>query len=122
MQKPLELEFEDLFSPAEKFERDVARPVLDDLFRNAQQYRSTDDYSKLVDFVSKFRFYSPFNAMLIHIQMKGATFVAPADRWVSEYRHQIKPGARPLVILRPMGPVMFVTGCSASTTRSRAPV
>jgi hypothetical protein len=46
--------------------------------------------------------------MLIHIQMSGAKYAAPAHRWARDYRRRIKPGARPLVILQPMGPVMFV--------------
>ena len=48
------------------------------------------------------------NAMLIHIQMKGAKYVATATRWNRDYGRRIKVGARPIVILQPMGPVMFV--------------
>ena len=46
--------------------------------------------------------------MLVHIQKPGATFVAPPSRWLDQFGRKIKVGARPLVILRPMGPVMFV--------------
>ena len=46
--------------------------------------------------------------MLTHIQMPGAVFVAPPHRWLRDYGRRIKPGARPLIILQPMGPVMFV--------------
>jgi len=46
--------------------------------------------------------------MLIHVQKPGAHFVAPAHRWRREYGRSIKEGARPLLILQPMGPVMFV--------------
>jgi hypothetical protein len=46
--------------------------------------------------------------MLIHTQMKGARYVAPAHRWNRDYQRRIKPGARPIAILQPMGPVMFV--------------
>jgi hypothetical protein len=59
-------------------------------------------------FVGRFRFYSPFNAMLIHTQMPGAHFVCTARRWLKDYRREIKIGARPIVILQPMGPVLFV--------------
>jgi len=59
-------------------------------------------------FIGKFRSYSPFNAMLVHTQMPGARYVAPAHRWARQFRRQIKAGARPLVILQPMGPVLFV--------------
>lgn len=99
--------FEDL-SPAAGWDRDVARHALDELFSLARQYSSSTAYRRLIDFVARFRFYAAFNAMLVHIQMAGATFVAPPHRWLRHYGRRIKPGARPLVILQPMGPVMFV--------------
>jgi hypothetical protein len=82
--------------------------ALDELFSGARQYRSSQEYMELLSFVGRFRFYSPFNAMLIHIQMPGATYVATPHRWIKEYGRRIRTGARPLVILQPMGPVMFV--------------
>lgn len=84
------------------------RHALDELFYAARMYRNSQAYQALLEFVTRFRFYSPFNAMLIHIQMPGADFVAPADRWMYEWHRTVKPGQRPLVILQPMGPVMFV--------------
>jgi hypothetical protein len=95
-------------SPAVEWSHDAVRRALDDLYTNARMYNSSKAYRELIDFVSRFRFYSPFNAMLIHTQMSGATFVAPAYRWRREFDRVIKAGARPLVILQPMGPVMFV--------------
>jgi len=82
--------------------------ALDELFYVARIYNRSDEYIGLLDFVAKFRFYSPFNAMLIHIQMPGAVYVAPASRWMAQWHRAVKPGERPLVLLRPMGPVMFV--------------
>jgi IrrE N-terminal-like domain len=101
------LDLDDL-SPAAEWDRDAARRALDDLFSNARQYNSSKAFRELVDFVARFRFYSPFNAMLIHIQMSGAKYAAPAYRWARDYERRIKAGARPLVILQPRGPVMFV--------------
>jgi hypothetical protein len=75
----------------------------------------------LLQFVSRFRFYSPFNAMLVHIQMPGATFVASPSRWLRGYHREIKVGARPLVILKPMGPVMFVFDVSDTEPQADAP-
>jgi hypothetical protein len=103
----LDLAIEDS-SPAKRWDREAQRRTLDDLFTNARQFRSTKSYYELMQFVARFRFYSPFNAMLIHTQMAGATYVAPAYRWSREYRRIVKPGARPIVILQPMGPIMFV--------------
>jgi len=95
-------------SPAEHFDEDAEKRALDELFSLVRQYRIGKNFGKLVQFVSRFRMYSPFNALLVHIQKPGAVFVATAARWLHEYGRQIKTGAQPLVILRPMGPVMFV--------------
>jgi hypothetical protein len=66
-------------------------------------------------FVGRFRFYSPFNAMLIYTQMPGAHFVCTARRWRKDYRREIKIGARPIVVLQPMGPILFVFDVSDTT-------
>mgnify|MGYP005841883133 CR=1 FL=1 len=94
--------------PAAAWERDSAKRALDELFTLSHQYRSGKSYYELMQFVARFRFYSPFNAMLVHVQMAGAKYVAPPHRWLCEFGRRIKAGARPLVILQPMGPVMFV--------------
>ena len=98
----------DFDSPAEAWDRDASKRALDELFSLTCQYKSSDSYDSLLKFVSHFRFYSPFNAMLIHVQMQGARFVAPPSRWIDKYGRRIKEGASPLVILQPMGPVLFV--------------
>ncbi len=56
------------------------RRALDELFEEARRYHTTKEYRELLEFVIQFRFYSPYNAMLVHIQMPGAQFVAPAFR------------------------------------------
>jgi hypothetical protein len=50
--------------------------------------------------------------MLIHTQMPGARFVCTALRWQRDYYREIKIGARPIVILQPMGPILFVFDAS----------
>ncbi|HQR31171.1 MAG TPA: ImmA/IrrE family metallo-endopeptidase [Blastocatellia bacterium] len=95
-------------NPVNAWEKDGARRALDELFTLARQYNSSQAYFKLLDFVAKFRFYSPFNAMLIHTQRPGATYVAPPHRWQRDYDRAIKTAANPIVILQPKGPVMFV--------------
>jgi hypothetical protein len=89
-------EQDDLFSepsPASDWDRDAAKRALDELFALAGQYRSSADYMALLRFISRFRFYAPFNAMLVNVQMPGATYVAPAHRWLHEHRRRIRPGA-----------------------------
>lgn len=106
---------------AANWERDVARRALDELFVLAQKYRSTPAYFDLMGFIARFRGYSPFNAMLVRTQMQGATFVAPANRWLRQYGPRITAAARPLVILQPMGPVMFVFDVSDTVSEPDAP-
>jgi hypothetical protein len=98
----------DGFSPAADWDAQSTKRVLDELFCFARQYRSSKAYKGLLEFVAQFRSYSPFNAMLVRTQLAGATFVAPAHRWSRLYGRKIKVNSRPLVILQPMGPVMFV--------------
>jgi hypothetical protein len=89
-------------------DQDSARTALDELFTLAGKNNSSDAYFELMRFVGRFRFYSPFNAMLIYTQMPGAHFVCTARRWRKDYRREIKVSARPIVILQPMGPILFV--------------
>lgn len=110
MQQALPQQIDVPVDPAlqQQWDADFAKRALDELFLSASRYRTSSSYRELMSFVSQFRLYSPYNAMLAHIQMPGARFVATASRWLEEYGRIVKPGARPIVILRPMGPVMFV--------------
>lgn len=95
-------------TPAVIWEQDSAKRALDELFTLTRHYKSSKSYHELLQFVARFRFYSPFNAMLVHVQMAGAKYVAPPHRWLRDFGRRIRAEARPLVILQPMGPVMFV--------------
>jgi hypothetical protein len=46
--------------------------------------------------------------MLLHVQNPAVTYTATAATWRREFRRRLRPGARPLVILVPFGPVGFV--------------
>src|SRR5712672_219606 len=100
---------------AAPLDQESARTALDELFTLARKYNSSAAYFELMRFVGRFRFYSPFNAMLIYTQMPGAHFVCTARRWLKDYRREIKIGARPIVILQPMGPILFVFDVSDTT-------
>jgi hypothetical protein len=50
-------------SPAEEWDHDAARRVLDELFTLAKTFNSSKAYLELMEFVARFRLYSPFNAM-----------------------------------------------------------
>ena len=108
-------------SPAEVWDTDVNRHMLDELFKLTHRYRSSSAYFELMRFVARFRHYAPFNAMLVSIQMPGARYVAPPSRWEKAYKRRIKPNAHPLVILQPKGPVMFVFDVSDTDPDEGAP-
>jgi len=103
------LDEEDLSDSAwEAWNQDASKRALDDLFSNAAKYRTSESYRELLQFITRFHSYAPFNAMLVHVQKPGAKYVLPAHKWMKRYKRTIKPGAQALVILQPMGPVMFV--------------
>jgi len=103
------------------WDKDTARHSLDELFLLARRYRSGKEYRELLQFTSRFRFYSLFNAVLLHVQMPGAVYVATAYRWKRDYKRRVRLEARPLVILKPMGPVMFVFDVSDTEPELGAP-
>lgn len=107
--------------PERIWDKDLAKHTLDELFFHTTNYRTTTNFKALLTFVSRFRAYAPYNSMLIHIQLPGAHFVAPPHRWLFKYSHTIKAGARPIVILRPMGPVMLVFDVSDTVPLEDAP-
>ncbi len=98
-----------------------ARRSIDDLIAEAWQYRSSADYLEMLDFIGGFRMQAPFNALLLHIQCPGARFVATAQRWRAQFGRQVKPGERPLVVLRPFGPVAFVYDVAQTEPAPDAP-
>lgn len=108
-------------TPVPAWERDAAKRALDELFSCTRRYVESASYHCMMKFVAGFRSYSPYNAMLIHVQMPGATFVAPPRRWLRDYRREIRTDARPIVILQPMGPVMFVFDVSDTEPMEDAP-
>jgi hypothetical protein len=81
---------------------------LDELFVRSRRYRASKKFAAAVDFISKFREYSPFNNMLVFLQNPLATYFATANRWHKVFRRMIKDEARGLVILAPRTPVLMV--------------
>ncbi len=95
---------EDILTPPT--ERD--RSSVDELIAAALAYHSPERLRALLAFTAKLRRYSPYNAMLLHIQNPELKMVATPRDWQNRYERKVLPGARPLVILAPMHPVMFV--------------
>lgn len=89
-------------------EKEETIAELDKLFQEVGTYRYSADYRELLAFARKFPKIAPFNAMLLHMQKPGSSMVATASEWRIRFGRKPIPGARPLVILKPFGPVEFV--------------
>lgn len=107
--------------PAEPITPQMAKASIDDLVADAHRYRGSREYGNLLRFMGRFRRYAPFNALMIHSQMEGAAFVAPANRWRDGYGRRVRPGERPIVVLQPFGPVLFVFDVSQTEAEPGAP-
>jgi hypothetical protein len=95
-------------STVSEISEDTAKASVDALLASASRYSSPSEYRALLSFVGRLPRYSPFNRMLVHIQDPGAQHVATAARWRSEFGRQIAPGARPIIVMQPGGPVLVV--------------
>ncbi len=103
------------------FELDERKPTHAELWASQQEKHSLDEISaamgtlqysdkffEALEFMARFRKYSPFNAFLMYVQNPSATFALTASHWLSDFDRKIRPGAVPLILLQPMGPVMFL--------------
>ena len=96
------------FDLGEELTDQTSRALIDQLIAATRLYNSSAAIQELFDFTVRFRAFAPFNAMLLHIQKPGLTHAATARDWSKRFGRFPKRGARPLLILRTMGPVDFV--------------
>ncbi len=89
-------------------EESPVRTLLDQLLADSRLYKRSRDYKELLDFVVRIPNFSPFNAMLLQLQKPGLALAASARDWRERFGRSPKPGARPLLILWPFGPVTTV--------------
>lgn len=85
-----------------------ARLLLDQLLAEAKLYAKGPALMGLLDFVSRLRTVAPFNALLLHIQRPGVTYVASQSDWARQFDRRLTSEARPLLVLHPFGPVALV--------------
>lgn len=95
--------------------------TLDELFARTLQLRSTDKFKDVIKFVAALREYSPFNNMLVKLQRPDARYYATVSHWKKKFGREVKPEAIPIVILRPMGPVMLVYDVDDTTGKKLPP-
>ncbi|MFC7358882.1 ImmA/IrrE family metallo-endopeptidase [Nocardioides astragali] len=75
------------------------------------EFGKVSGFADLLDRVARLHIatgYSPFNALLMLLQLPAATHVLPAHQWKERYGFVIRPGEQPMVLLQPGGPVMFL--------------
>lgn len=97
---------EDLFSYYEKENGD--RESITSLYRDVLNYRNGIKFTAMLDFCARFRKLSVFNCALLATQRPGCRFALTPYQWGKQYHRVVKTDARPLVIIRPFGPVGFV--------------
>ena len=85
----------------------ILNPV-DEVFAGSPRYRDSRNLRELLHFIARFPTYSPFNGWLLYIQNSSATYVATARSWLQKFRRTPKFDARPIIILAPMAPILFV--------------
>ncbi len=82
--------------------------AIDELVYRMERWRSSAGLRRLLEFIARFPSYSPLNALLLYVQHPEATHVATARAWANRHHRGLTPQARPLAILAPMSPVLFV--------------
>ncbi len=86
-----------------KHREDEIKKGIDELTMLVKQYRNSDAFKKMLDFVGRFPYFAPYNAMLLYLQKPGTSFVLTARQW-RDYNRQIKPNAQNIIMLIPFGP------------------
>jgi hypothetical protein len=81
---------------------------IDDLFARSRRFRRSKKFAEAVEFVARFRDYSPFNNMLVYAQNPQTTHFATASHWRKAFGRTIKEDARGMLILAPRSPVLMV--------------
>jgi hypothetical protein len=81
---------------------------VDEVFAATARFRSSRDFMELMRFIARFPKYSAFNGWLLYLQNPSATYVATARTWAQKYNRQPRRDAKPLIILAPMAPILFL--------------
>lgn len=83
--------------------------TIDDLFRQSMAAQEAPNaYTKMFSFLARFRHYSYYNTMLVHIQNPEVEFFGGKSFWRKRFNRTVQKGAKPYLILAPMSPVMLV--------------
>ena len=101
-------EYHIFLSKQEKLAREKEfKENIDELQFLVKSYRDSNEFQKMLDFIGRFPYLAPYNAMLAQMQKPGATFVLTGKKW-AEYGRQPKLNGQKLIVLKPFGPVQCV--------------
>ena len=81
---------------------------LDELFYRSNLIRTGPEFKRMLDFITKFKNYKPYNNFLVYMQSPNCLYFATTNDWKKKFSRKPKADARPMVILAPMHPVLFV--------------
>lgn len=81
---------------------------LDFLFRQSIALKNSARFRSFLEFIARFKNYSSYNNMLVYVQNPECEHYATETDWRRKFKRTIKEGAKPMVILAPMHPVLFV--------------
>jgi hypothetical protein len=98
----------EIFGDDRLIDQDIELNAVDEIFSASHRLHNHKEYVNLLNFISRFPNYSPFNCFLLFIQNPALSYVATARTWNRKFRRRPKIDARPLLILAPMGPIRFV--------------
>lgn len=77
---------------------------IDELQFLVREYRDSEEYQKVLNFIGSFKWLAPYNAMLVQMQLPGARLVLTGKNWLY-YNRRPKPNAQRLITLKNFGPV-----------------
>lgn len=78
---------------------------IDQLQFHIEAYRQSDEYRMMRDFIGRFKYLAPYNAMMVDMQRPGAKLVLRASDWQKRHNRKIRPNAQKLIVLVPFGPI-----------------
>lgn len=83
-------------------------PSIDELIHRTLRQRGSQQFREMIDFMSRFREYAPYNNMLVRVQDPTCSFYATSKDWKERFGRHLKEDARPMLILATMHPIMLV--------------
>lgn len=100
----------ELFAEPQQFSFDMGAPKEDELRALMGQALTAPTPNAIMNFASfadRMKGFGPFNVQMIYAQRPGAGKVATRREW-ADCGRTVRPGAIPIIVLRPMGPIAYV--------------